>query len=98
MSLIDSKSRVVSFRLSNAEYEAIEKASRIQGFGSMALFARAATLSFQSWPNAPSPVDTKVAEVWRRIDLLTSELEKITNRLRIVSDNGDTGYPVNSSV
>jgi hypothetical protein len=72
------KSRIISFRLSDNEYLIVQDISRKQGFASVSLFARSATLaSCDSSELVHSPVDMEIAGLWRRIEVLTATLEKI---------------------
>jgi hypothetical protein len=85
MSVADPKSKILSFRLSNAEYDAIEKASHLHGFRSMALFARSAVLAFQPTANT-SPLEVNVVQLWGRLQVLASEVENLAARLGVVLD------------
>jgi hypothetical protein len=75
------KSKVVSFRISDDEYESVETASEKHGFASVSLFARAATLKCFSFEPVNTPLDVELNRLWRRIEILTSALEQITARL-----------------
>jgi hypothetical protein len=72
------KSRIISFRLSDNEYLIVQDISRKQGFASVSLFARSATIaSCNSSELVHSPLDVEIAGLWRRIEALTAALEKI---------------------
>ena len=75
------KSKVVSFRISDDEYETVETASQKHGFASVSLFARAATLKGHSFEPVHTPLDVELNRLWRRIEALTSALEQIAARL-----------------
>jgi hypothetical protein len=75
------KSKVVSFRISDDEYESVETASQKHGFASVSLFARAATLKGHSFESVHTPMDVELNRLWRRIEALTSALEQIAARL-----------------
>lgn len=87
MSLLYRKSKVVSFRLSPEEYSAIEKASRNQGFPSLSLFARSATLSFQSAVDMDGSDGVSSTGLWQRLDRLTAQLERIAGKLGAASES-----------
>jgi hypothetical protein len=74
------KCRIISFRVSDQDYEAVEEASRKQGFTSVSLFARSATLAFNSSEAVHSPLDVEINRLWRRIEVLTTALEQIATR------------------
>lgn len=77
MPVLDRKSRMVSFRLSSTEYEAAVNTCRTQGFRSMSLYARSALLAFESSPDPYIPRDAEMIEIRRRLEFLTSEIQKI---------------------
>jgi hypothetical protein len=77
MSEEDIKSRIISFRVSDHDYEAVEQASRKQGFASVSLFARSATLAGVTSEVVQSPLDVEINRLWRRIEVLTTTLEQI---------------------
>jgi hypothetical protein len=74
------KCRIISFRVSDQDYEAVEEASRKQGFTSVSLFARSATLAFNSSEFVHSPLDVEINRLWRRIEVLTTTLEQIATQ------------------
>jgi hypothetical protein len=71
------KRRIISFRLSDEEYWAVEEVSRKHGFQSISLFARSATLTCHSTEPIYSPLDVELNKLWRRIETLTAALEQI---------------------
>jgi hypothetical protein len=73
----DIKSRIISFRVSDQEYGTVEQASRRSGFVSVSLFARTATLKCDSSSPVHSPADVEIDKLWRRIEVLTKELEAL---------------------
>ena len=77
------KCRIISFRVSEHDYEAVEEASRRQGFTSVSLFARSATLACNSSEFVHSPVDVEIDRLWRRIEALTAALEQIASHLSV---------------
>jgi hypothetical protein len=77
MLLSDRKSRMVSFRLSPAEYEAAVNHCRTQGYRSLSLYARSALLAFESSPHPCSPQAAEMAEIRLRLESLTAEMERI---------------------
>lgn len=78
MSEGQNKSRVISFRMSEDEYRAIEIVSWRHGFTSVSLFAREATLTSQSSEPARFGLDVELNRLWRRIEAITSTIEKLT--------------------
>jgi hypothetical protein len=77
MPVLDRKSKMVSFRLSSAEYQAAVSTCRTQGFRSMSLYARSALLAFESSPNICIPRDAEMTEIRRRLEFLTAEIQRI---------------------
>ena len=75
------KRRIISFRVSDHEYEAVEEMSRKQGFVSVSLFARSAILTSDSSEAVHSPLDIDINRIWRRIEVLTTALETLTTHL-----------------
>jgi hypothetical protein len=77
MAVLDRKSRMVSFRLSSGEYDAAVNTCRTQGFRSMSLYARSALLAFESSPNACVPHQAEITEIRRRLEFLSTEIQKL---------------------
>jgi hypothetical protein len=78
-----TKSRVISFRVSDEEYRVVDEASKKVGFASVSLFARSATLTGNRQPRMQSPHFSEVQNLWSRIDALTAALEQIAAHLSI---------------
>ena len=91
MPVLDRKSRMVSFRLSSGEYEAAVSTCRTQGFRSMSLYARSALLAFESSPNACVPREVEITEIRRRLEFLTSEIQKVAANVAPAS-NGSLAH------
>jgi hypothetical protein len=72
------KSKIISFRVSDREFGMVQEASRKHGFASVSLFARAATLTCDSAGPVQSPLDAELNRLWRRIEVLTAMLEKLS--------------------
>jgi hypothetical protein len=78
MSQKNSKVKMVSFRLSSAEYEAALAACRAHGFRSMSMLARSAFLAFSPGQNSQSlPYDIELIEIRQRLEYLTGELNRL---------------------
>jgi hypothetical protein len=77
----ETKIRIVSFRLSDAEYNAVEARSRRLCFNSVSQFARSLTLAGESCDDISTPLDRDIDRVWRRLELLTAALEKVAVEL-----------------
>jgi hypothetical protein len=86
-----TKSKIISFRVSENEYGAVEEASRKHGFASVSLFARSATLMRDSSVPMQFPLDAEISRLWRRVDVLTTALEQITAHLGIAPDLVNAG-------
>lgn len=78
------KCKIVSFRVSDDEYEAVKEACRKQGFASVPLFARFATLTSNSSEPVLSPLDAEINRLWRRLDALTSVLERLASHTGVI--------------
>ena len=82
--MIDSKAKIVSFRLSESEFAEIENVSRANGYRSLSLFARSAILAFgSSAENSPSH-RTEVSELRQRIDIMAAELTRLSTCVRAI--------------
>ena len=77
------KSKVVSFRLSDEEYQIVDDVTRKHGFASVSLFARSATLKCGMDGPVKTPLDIEMNRLWRRIEALTSAIEQITMQLGV---------------
>jgi hypothetical protein len=73
-----TKCRIISFRVSDDEYWAVEEASRKHGFSGVSLFARAATLACNLSEPVHSSLDRDINRLWRRIEAVTKALEELT--------------------
>jgi hypothetical protein len=82
-----TKYKILSFRLSDEEYNQVEAASRRHGFVSASLFARAAALRANSLEPVRTPLDVELNRLWRRVETLTSTLEQMSTRLGVVIDS-----------
>jgi hypothetical protein len=78
MSFTDRKSKIVSFRLSEAEYETVEEICRMKGFSSMAFFARSATLAFSSGEELQNPLELELLTIRHRLDALTAAFKTLS--------------------
>jgi hypothetical protein len=74
------KCRIISFRLSDQEFGAVEEARKKHGFPSVSLFARSATLLCNSSEPVHSPIDIEINRLWRRLEVLTTALEAIASQ------------------
>lgn len=77
MLLSDRKSRMVSFRLSSAQYQAALNNCRTQGYRSLSLYARSALLAFESCPHPYSPHASEMAEIRLQVESLNSQMRKL---------------------
>jgi hypothetical protein len=80
----DIKSKIISFRVSDQDYYTVEEASRKQGFTSVSLFARSATLNCDPSKTVHSPLDVEINRLWRRIEVLTTTLEQLAAHQSLV--------------
>jgi hypothetical protein len=72
------KCKIISFRVSDHEYWAVEEASRKHGFTGVSVFARSATLACNSSEPVHSSLDMDINRLWRRIEAITRALEELT--------------------
>ena len=79
-----TKSRIVSFRVSQKEYEVLEQASQRGGFRNVSFYARSSALPVESVEPARSPFDTELTRLWRRLEALTEALETIVAKAGLV--------------
>jgi hypothetical protein len=77
MSQKSSKAKMVSFRLSSAEYEAALAACRAHGFKSMSLLARSAFLAFSPGQNSQLTYGNELKDIRQRLEYLTGELNRL---------------------
>jgi len=78
----ETKSRIVSFRLSAAEFADAEQVSRAHGYRSLSLFARTAITAFLSAPTDAGPHKNEINELRERIDVMATELYRISEQIR----------------
>lgn len=81
MSTKDTRNRIVSFRLSDAEYRAIEASIRSSGIPNVSLYARSAALARSPEEHVCTPLDLDINRLWCRLDQLAKALEEMTARL-----------------
>ena len=82
MHVTNRKSKILSFRVSDAEYQAIADASYSQGFASTSLFARSATLRLQQSVTDPEALDAAPAEsLFTRLAILLQHIEEVLTEL-----------------
>jgi hypothetical protein len=86
-----TKCKIVSFRLSDAEYDTVETVSRLYGFGSVSLFARSATLTCNSSESIHTALKVDVNRLWQRLETLATAFEDTAAQLRKSLDH--TGNP-----
>jgi hypothetical protein len=86
----DTKSKIVSFRLSTDEYNTVEAVSRVSGFASVSLFARSATLTCNSAESIHTAAKVDVYRVWQRLEALTLVFEQTVRQLRLSLDCTDS--------
>lgn len=73
---LEAKSMMLSFRLSRREYERAEEASRLQGYRSVALFARSAVLA--STDRESVSYDSQISELYRKVKTLEMDLSFVS--------------------
>lgn len=78
------KSKIISFRVSDEEHEAIIEASQKHGFASVSLFARFTALTSDSSEPVRFPLDAEINRLWRRVEALTTALEKLAAQAGVV--------------
>jgi hypothetical protein len=75
------KCKVISFRISDQEYDSVAMKSLKHGFSSVPLFARSLTLTYNGEEPVQSPLDNEINRLWRRVEALIHAVEEITGRL-----------------
>lgn len=75
------KSKIVSFRLSEAEYSAVEQMSQKQRCGSVALFARSATLAGALAERESGARNVDAERLWRNLEAITGALDTLVATL-----------------
>ncbi len=82
--MFEGRTKIISFRVSEHEFEAVQEASRKHGFSSVAFFARAATIASQLSEPIQSSLDIEISRLHCRIEALTAALEKLAARAGLV--------------
>jgi hypothetical protein len=77
---------VISFRISDQEYDSGAMKSLKHGFPSVPLFARSLTLTYNGEEPVQAPLDIEINRLWRRVEALIYAMEQITRRLGIQVD------------
>jgi hypothetical protein len=89
-----SKAKMVSFRLSSAEYEAALASCRAHGFRSMSLLARSAFLAFSPEQHSQISYENELTDIRRRLESVTVELNRLTAIVGArVNDNPQQSTP-----
>jgi hypothetical protein len=81
----NSKTKIVSFRLSSAEYEAALATCRAYGFANMSRLARSAFLAFSPGQNPEATYETELADIRKRVEYLTGELNRLAAVVAILA-------------
>jgi len=76
MAVTDPRYKLLSVRLSAVEFAEAEEVSLKHGYRSLSAFARSAILAFILTPNSATEQDLR-----RRIDQLSAELQRLSERL-----------------
>ena len=81
MAVLKPRSRIVSFRLSQEEYEALESTCIAAGARSISDFARSAacSLSFQSNGLPEKAPETMIRALQKRVEDLDREVQRLTH-------------------
>ena len=80
MAVTDPRSKLVTFRLSPAEYAEVEHVSRAQGYRSLSSFARSAALAFTLAPKSTDGQDNSGQDLRLRVEWLAAELKRLSER------------------
>ncbi len=81
-----SKSRMVSFRLSEEEYLQFREACSVHGVRSLSELARVAMQKMASHPK--TTIDLQIQQLRDRVLSLSAELEGLANQVRVGSARG----------
>ena len=84
---METKCRIVSFRLSESEYTEAEAVYRAHGYRSLSLFARSAILAFLSTTDDVRGHEVEINQLRERIDIMAAELLRISEQIRSANDN-----------
>jgi hypothetical protein len=71
------KTKMVSFRLSSAEYEAALATCQAYGFKNMSRLARSAFLAFSPGQTSQGTYENELADIRQRVEYLTDELNRL---------------------
>ena len=80
MAVTDPRCKLVTFRLSAAEYAEVEYVSRAQGYRSLSSFARSAALAFTLAPKSKDAQDGADQDLRLRVERLAAELKRLSER------------------
>jgi hypothetical protein len=80
MPVTDPRCKLVTFRLSAAEYAEVEHVSRAQGYRSLSSFARSAALAFTLAPKSTDGPDGADQDLRLRVERLAAELKRLSER------------------
>ena len=85
MAVLKRRSRIVSFRLSQEEYEAVKDTSIAQGARSISGFARAATCSFSALRDGlPEQAgETTIRTLHRKVEQLDREVRRLAHLVEL---------------
>jgi hypothetical protein len=78
---MDTKSKMISFRLSAAEYADAQEACRAYGYRSIAFYARYATLAFHAASRSDA-CEGQIRELRERLDTMAAELIRLSAQVR----------------
>lgn len=81
-----NRCKIISFRVSDDEYSAVETASKRHGFKSVALFARSVVLTDNIDDPKHTPVDCDINRLWRRVEALIGALEELMVQVSTIRD------------
>jgi hypothetical protein len=81
-----NRCKIISFRVSDDEYGAVEAASKRHGFKSVALFARSVVLTEKIDDPTHTPVDCDINRLWRRVEALIAALEELMVQISAIRD------------
>jgi hypothetical protein len=97
MRSIDTKSKMISFRLSGAEYADAQEACRAYGYRSIAFYARYATLAFHAASRSDA-CEAQIRELRERLDTMAAELVRLSAQVRNGNARKEAGDGVMPSV
>ncbi len=80
--MVDRKSKMVSFRVSPGELQSLQIACSTRGLRSISELARTSMQCWMSLASEPRPLDQQVDELRTRLQSLTEELEQIWAAVR----------------